>query len=112
MPSGTVTPVAQPAAAPVSSVFARTGAVVAVAGDYYGGVPAALTGATGASRYVGATTSGAPVAGTFAQGDTVVDRSGGVWICTVAGTPGTWGPGVAAGSVSDVHVAPGAAIQS
>jgi len=49
-----------------------------------------LTGATAASRYAGATTSGAPVSGTFALGDYVVDQTGTFWVCTVAGTPGTW----------------------
>lgn len=52
--------------------------------------PAGLTGATVASRYVGATASGAPVSGTFAVGDYVVDRTGSFWVCTAAGTPGTW----------------------
>lgn len=49
-----------------------------------------LTGATQASRYVGATTSGAPTTGTFLVGDFVIDRSAMVWICNNAGTPGTW----------------------
>lgn len=49
-----------------------------------------LTGATAASRFVGATVSGAPAAGTFAVGDYVIDQSGSLWICTTAGTPGTW----------------------
>lgn len=49
-----------------------------------------LTGATAASRYVGATASGAPGSGTFAVGDYVVDQTGSIWVCTVAGTPGTW----------------------
>lgn len=49
-----------------------------------------LTGATAASRYCGATASGAPVSGTFAVGDYVIDQTGTIWICTVAGTPGTW----------------------
>lgn len=52
--------------------------------------PTGLAGATAASRYAGATTSGAPGSGTFAVGDYVIDRSGKVWICTAAGTPGTW----------------------
>jgi hypothetical protein len=52
--------------------------------------PSGFTGATAASRYVGATTSGAPVAGTFAKGDWVIDQSGIIWVCTTAGTPGTW----------------------
>ncbi len=49
-----------------------------------------LTGATQATRYAGATTSGAPVSGTFAVGDFVIDRTGSAWVCTAAGTPGTW----------------------
>lgn len=52
--------------------------------------PQGLTGAVAVSRYVGATTSGAPVSGTFAVGDFVTDRSGTMWICTAAGSPGTW----------------------
>lgn len=49
-----------------------------------------LTGATAASRYVGATSSGAPVSGTFAIGDYIIDQTGKIYICTAAGTPGTW----------------------
>ncbi len=52
--------------------------------------PTSLTGATAATRYVGATVSGAPVTGTFLLGDFIVDQTGLMWICTVAGTPGTW----------------------
>lgn len=54
--------------------------------------PAGMTGAAVASRYVGATSSGtAPTTGTFAVGDYVVDASNGsFFVCTVAGTPGTW----------------------
>lgn len=48
------------------------------------------TGATAAAAFVGGTVSGAPVAGTFAVGDFVVAQNGKIWICTVAGTPGTW----------------------
>lgn len=49
-----------------------------------------LTGATSASRYVGATTSGAPTSGTFGVGDYVVTQNGHIFICTTAGSPGTW----------------------
>lgn len=49
-----------------------------------------LTGAVAASRYVGGTTSGAPASGTFAVGDFVIDQTGKIWVCTGAGTPGTW----------------------
>lgn len=52
--------------------------------------PAGLTGATAASRYVGATTQGAPTSGTFAVGDFVIDQSGFILICKTAGSPGTW----------------------
>lgn len=53
-------------------------------------VASGLTGATSASRYVGATASGSPTSGTFALGDFVIDQTGKVWVCTTAGTPGTW----------------------
>jgi hypothetical protein len=52
--------------------------------------PLGLPGATQASRYVGATASGAPVSGTFSIGDFVIAQNGAIWICTVAGSPGTW----------------------
>ena len=48
------------------------------------------TGATSSSRYVGATTGGSPTSGTFNVGDYVVDQTGKIWICTTAGSPGTW----------------------
>ena len=51
---------------------------------------AGLTGATAASRYVGATTSGAPASGTFLKGDFVIDQTAKVWVCTTTGSPGTW----------------------
>lgn len=86
----------------VSSVFTRTGAVVAVTGDYYGVVAAALTGATQTSRYVGATTSGAPASGTFATGDFVIARDGHLFVCTSGGTPGTWVDAGSSGAVSSV----------
>lgn len=55
-----------------------------------GTTPPAMTGATAATRYVGGTTSGAPVTGTFAVGDFVIAQDGWVWVCTGPGTPGTW----------------------
>lgn len=55
------------------------------------GLSRGLSGAVTPTRYVGATTTGAPTTGTFAVGDWVVDAVTGVkWTCTVAGTPGTW----------------------
>ena len=62
-----------------------TGAVTAP--DF---APSGLTGATAVSRYVGATTSGAPASGTFNKGDYVIDQTATIWICTTAGSPGTW----------------------
>jgi hypothetical protein len=49
-----------------------------------------LTGATTATRYVGGTTNGAPVSGTFQVGDFIIDQTATIWVCTVGGTPGTW----------------------
>lgn len=63
-----------------------------------------LTGATAASRYAGATASGAPASGTFMAGDFVIDQTGKVWICTAGGTPGTW---AAAGPTIPVTIAQG-----
>jgi hypothetical protein len=57
------------------------------------------TGASAPTRYVGGTASGAPAAGSFAKGDFVVDQTGNVWVCTVAGAPGTW-VGAASGTDS------------
>jgi hypothetical protein len=54
------------------------------------GLPLGLTGALAATRYVGATASGAPGSGTFAVGDFIIDQSGKVYVCTVTGSPGTW----------------------
>lgn len=65
----------------------RTGAQSGASATY---APTGLTGATTATRYVGGTVTGAPTTGTFAVGDFVVTQAGGIWICTVAGTPGTW----------------------
>lgn len=53
-------------------------------------IASGLTGATAASRYVGATASGAPASGTFVVGDFVIDRTGKLYVCTTAGSPGTW----------------------
>ena len=49
-----------------------------------------LTGATTATRYVGGTVNGAPASGTFAVGDFIIDQTATIWVCTTAGTPGTW----------------------
>src|SRR6476646_6523736 len=100
---------------PVTSVFSRTGAVVAASGDYTAAqvtnaadkssasaqnftgnvqapvlIASGITGASSTSRYVGATNSGAPTTGTFVLGDFVIDHTGSRWSCTPAVSPGTW----------------------
>ena len=67
---------------PAANVFQSSGAWAA----------AGLAGAISASRYAGATAAGAPGSGTFAAGDYVIDQSGAIWVCTTAGSPGTWVP--------------------
>jgi hypothetical protein len=49
-----------------------------------------LPGATAGSRLAGGIASGPPVTGTFGYLDIVPDSTGAIWVCTVAGSPGTW----------------------
>lgn len=49
-----------------------------------------LAGATTPTRIVGGTNGSAPTTGTWNKGDEVTDVTGTKWICTAAGTPGTW----------------------
>ncbi len=58
-----------------------SGTAVAVSG---------LTGSVVATRYVGGTADVAPTTGAHLLGDWVVSSTGRMWVCTVAGTPGTW----------------------
>ena len=70
-----------------------TGAVTSsVAGTFTATalIASGLTGAVAASRYVGAVASVAPTTGTFAVGDYAIGQTGNIFICTSAGTPGTW----------------------
>lgn len=64
--------------------------------NFIEGTNLAASGKTGASSatssYAGATASGAPTTGTFALGDFIIDQTGRIWVCTIAGTPGTWVP--------------------
>lgn len=48
------------------------------------------TGVTSPTRYVGGTATGAPASGTWAVGDYIITADGHVYICVIAGTPGTW----------------------
>lgn len=83
---------------------ARTGVINGTAFNATG-----LTGATAGTRYVGATTTGAPTTGAFLIGDFVIARDGTIWICTAAGSPGTWtqvsgaGSGNGGGTGSDIE---------
>lgn len=66
--------------------FASASGIAGQHFDVYG-----LAGAQQPTRYVGATTGGAPTTGAFLAGDFVLDTANGViWICTLAGSPGTW----------------------
>jgi hypothetical protein len=49
-----------------------------------------MTGAANSVRVVGGNASGAPASGTFAVRDMAIDSDGTIWICTSAGSPGTW----------------------
>lgn len=49
-----------------------------------------LTGSSDDNRYVGQTAAIAPVAGLHSVGDWVTTTAGRVFVCSVAGTPGTW----------------------
>ena len=72
------------------------------------GLAAGMTGATASSRYVGATSSGAPTTGTFAVGDWIIDQTGKIYVATVAGSPGTWvqvGAGGGGASITQVTFA-------
>lgn len=82
------------------TLITRNGVGVVKVGDAL--QVAGLTGATQASRYVGATASGAPASGTFAIGDFIIARDGKVWVCTTAGTPGTWTQAGNSGTVTSV----------
>ena len=74
----------------VTSFNTRTGAVVPANTDYLAVATGGLTGATSATRFVGGTANGAPTSGSFQVGDFIVDETASIWICVVAGTPGTW----------------------
>lgn len=54
------------------------------------GYGAALTGGRAPLRLVPASTAGAPASGSHLLGELYVDKNGVLYLCTVAGAPGTW----------------------
>ena len=48
------------------------------------------SGSNAAARWVGATTTGHPTAGTYVTGDWITTQDAVVWVCTAGGSPGTW----------------------
>lgn len=69
----------------------------------------APTGVAAVGRFAGVTTSGAPSTGTFLQGDFVVDQTGQMYVCTTAGSPGTWvsvGGGIELGHAANTSGTP------
>lgn len=52
--------------------------------------PQLVANQIGSAALVGSTASGAPSTGTWTQGAFVIDYTGAIWVCTSAGTPGTW----------------------
>lgn len=72
---------------PAATIITAAGAVDLTNKTY----AATHTGAVAAARFVGGIASGtAPLTGTFAVGDIIEVNTGGLILCTVAGTPGTW----------------------
>ena len=66
-----------------------TGYVSAKSGIKSLGLASGLAGAAAASRYAGATASGAPASGAFLLGDWTIDQTGAIHVCSVAGTVGS-----------------------
>ena len=66
-----------------------TGYVSAKSGIKSLGLASGLAGAAAASRYAGATSSGAPASGAFLLGDWTIDQTGAIHVCSVAGTVGS-----------------------
>ena len=67
----------------------------ATAQTFTGGISTPILTAGGSTgtitaRFVGGVASGAPTSGTFSLGDYAVDQTGALWVCTTAGTPGSW----------------------
>lgn len=53
-------------------------------------IRSSTTGATAFAAFAGGTASGSPATGAHSKGEFILDQTGSFWLCTVAGTPGTW----------------------
>jgi hypothetical protein len=54
-------------------------------------------GSLASGRFIGVTTAGSPTGGPYTVGDFVVDQTGAMYVCTSAGSPGSWvNPGTGA----------------
>lgn len=65
---------------------------VVATGGPNGGVGGVLSGGRAAAQLVATSTAGPPTAGGHQLGDLLVDARGVLWLCAVAGTPGTFVP--------------------
>jgi hypothetical protein len=68
-------------------------------------VSAGGTAPTAAARWIGRNPfTGAPTSGSWLAWDWCLDNAGTLWICTVAGTPGTWVSGGGGAGADEVQV--------
>lgn len=77
-------------AAMTGVTFTAVGGALAGSFVYQVGQRTYSTGAAQTGRFVGVTASVAPASGTYVKGDYVVTQTGAMFVCTTAGTPGTW----------------------
>lgn len=71
------------------AVVARSTSNIAVSAESTSGLDLDCNG-TGRVRVKPQSAVGAPVAGTYAAGELILDSAGDLFACVVAGTPGTW----------------------
>lgn len=73
-----------------SAIIATSTGAVAISAASETTVGADFRGATAAVRLHPTATAGPPTAEAHKKGELLVDAGGRLWICTRAGTPGTW----------------------
>ncbi len=100
IPAGISTPMIAGTPSFTQGASVASGQTLTLAGATVAGAPTwslgqsapewAATGTGTQGRFIGAT-SGAPTTGTWALNDCAVDETNAtIWVCTTAGTPGTW----------------------